>query len=86
MPAVSGRLGRLLARRTARVRVCAVCGRKIPANETIELLDPRPCSNCGSRLRQWDRQPPGIFETARACWDLLSWWWWCRVAAPGPKP
>jgi hypothetical protein len=56
-----------------RLRKACVCGRRIPAHESLGLVDPDPCPECGSILRAWERQRAGPVARMIAWVELYRW-------------
>lgn len=61
-----------LAPATKVVRTC-ICGRVVPRKERLCLVDPKPCSNCGSRRRCWEMCPATWLDKLLYRWQLKKW-------------
>lgn len=57
------------------------CGRAIPRREHMALVDPRPCPDCGSTRRRWERCPAGPVARLIARIRLKLW----NRARPTPR-
>lgn len=45
-----------------RLELACVCGRAVPEDDQIALCGRRPCPECGSRARRWQRSWPSFFR------------------------